>query len=183
MAKTSLEWHAVEGHPHIRFRRVDWTTDLDRVCGLFRQYRDWISDHAEEGESAKPRVVAGIAVLNGLVEGLPGAYGPPRGDVLLWFENQDLVACGALRELEPGVGELKRIFIRAADRGEEFGKPFVRTLIARAGELGYRELRSYALGSMAAALEFYEELGFHRIPPYWPHPAAGTVFFQRETES
>ena len=182
MPKATPTWREVEGYSETRYRTVDWSNDLERVRSLFEQYRQWITDHAEQGEASGPRVNAGVAALDELIQRLPGAYGPPRGEVLLWFKKEALVACGALRELEPEIGELKRIYIRADFRGEEFGKLFVRALIDKAQELGYRRLRSYALGSMSSALEFYEELGFRRIPAYWSHPASGTVFFEFEFE-
>ena len=183
MTEDARGWHRVDGFDEVRYRAVDWASDLERVRSLFVEYRNWVAEHAEQGDAAAPRVKAGLAVIDGLIGKLPGTYGPPNGEVLLWFKDKNVIACGALREQEPKVGELKRIYIRGDYRGEEFGKPFVRTLIARAGELGYRRLRSYALGSMTSALEFYEELGFRRIEPYWPHPARGTVFFERAVDA
>lgn len=121
-----------------------------------------------------------MAQVDQLIAELPGAYGPPRGDMLLWFEGDHLVACGALRELEPKVGELKRIYVRSDYRGKAFGHPFVRALIDRARELGYKRLRADTLPTMSAAIEFYQELGFRRIPAFWPHPVADALFFERE---
>lgn len=173
-------WHEVEGHPKARYRRADWAEDLGTVQKLFQGYRDWLAEHRDPVPSSAARTEEGLKLIDGLIAGLPGAYGPPRGDVLLWFAQDSVVACGALRELGPKVGEIKRLYIRPDYRGGEFGQPFVRALIGRATELGYRTLRSDALGSMAGAIEFHEELGFHRIPAFWPHPAAGTVFFERD---
>ncbi len=183
MREEAPSWHLVDGFNEVQYRTVDWANEQQRVRSLFVDYRNWIAEHAEQGDAAAPRVKAGLALLNELIADLPGAYGPPSGEILLWFKDKNLVACGALREQEAEVVELKRIFIRGDYRGEEFGKPFVLTLIARAGALGYRRLRSYALGSMTSALEFYEELGFRRIEPYWPHPAGGAVFFEREVDA
>ena len=129
---------------------------------------------------APPGVQPGLALVDRLIEELPGAYGPPRGDVLLWFREESVVACGALRELEPKVGEIKRIYIRPDFRGKGFGHPFVRALVDRARELGYERLRADTLSTMTAAIEFYQESGFRRIPAYWTHPATGALFFERD---
>lgn len=123
---------------------------------------------------------SGLALVDRLITELPGAYGPPRGDVLLWFESDQLVACGALRELESKVGEIKRISIRPDYRGKAFGHPFVRALIDRARGLGYEQLRVDTLPTMTAAIEFYQELGFRPTAAFWPHPAAGALFFERD---
>lgn len=118
-------------------------------------------------------------MVDSLIESLPGAYTPPRGDVLLWISEGVPVASGALRALEPQVGEIRRISVEPAYRGKEFGAVFVRDLIDRARTLGFRKIRADALASMTAAIEFYQEAGFRRIPAFWPHPAAGALFFER----
>lgn len=164
--------------PEALVRSVDWSSQLGTVRGLFKEYRDWLAEHGEGGEAARSRVAAGLQLVDGLIAGLPGAYAPPTGDILLWFEGDQVVACGTLRELEPKVGEIRRIHVRPDYRGKEFGPRFVAALIDRARELGYNRLRVDTLGSMAAAIEFYQEMGFRPIPAFWPHPAAGALFFE-----
>ncbi|MGI0071584.1 MAG: GNAT family N-acetyltransferase [Thermoplasmata archaeon] len=169
------------GGPHrATFRRARWPEDLDIVRRFFHDYRAWLTDHRDTVASSEPRVESGLALIDQLIAELPGAYGPPRGDILLWFEDQSVVACGALRQLEPKVGEIKRVYVRADYRGKEFGHPFVRALIDQARGLGYESLRADTLPTMQAAIEFYRELGFRPIPAFWPHPVANALFFERE---
>ncbi|HEV2449269.1 MAG TPA: GNAT family N-acetyltransferase [Thermoplasmata archaeon] len=168
--------------PALLLRPVRWSEDLDTVRRLFREYRQWLADHQDPSPESRERVTNGLAMVDSLIENLPQSYRPPRGDILLWFESGNLVACGALRELEPGIAEFRRIHVRPDHRGTEFGRPFVLALIARARELRFARVRAEALPTMRAAIEFHEQLGFHRIPAYWPHPAAGTIFFEREVE-
>lgn len=164
--------------PRATVRRVDWSKDLPTVRKLFEDYRRWMTEHRDESPSAAARVSEGLGVVEALVAGLPGAYGPPRGDVLLWFDEGSIVACGALREVEPGIGEIKRIHVRGDYRGMEFGPVFVRAMVDRARELGLRKVRADALASMEAAIRFYQDCGFRPIEPYWPHPAPGARFFE-----
>lgn len=163
-------------------RRVAWPEDLATVRRLFQEYRGWLADHGSSPAEGVPTLDPGLSLVDRLIAGLPGTYSPPKGDVLLWYYEGTLVACGALRELEPGVGEIKRIYIGPDYRGKTFGRTFVRDLIDRARQLGYQRLRADTLRSMQAAIEFYEELGFRRVAAYWPHPAAGALFFEREIE-
>ncbi len=160
-------------------RGADWPKDLSTIRGLFQEYRDWLADHSDHSPELQARVRSGLSLIDQLTAELPGAYGPPRGEVLLWREGSDVVACGALRELEPRLGEIKRIYVREDYRGKEFGRPFVRALIDRAQQLGYAALRADTLPSMRAAIEFYQELGFRPIASYWPHPVAKALFFER----
>lgn len=171
-----------EEPPPTSVRGVRWPGDLDVVRPLFREYREWLSEHRDLAPDAGARVAAGLALVDSLIADLPRSYSPPRGEILLWSDGSGLVACGALRELEPGVGEIKRVFIRSDFRGPTFGRPFVRALLGRAGEVGYRRLRADTLPTMRAAIDFYTELGFRRIDPYWPHPVAEAIFFEREVD-
>jgi len=169
------------GTPVTTLRRVNWSTDIDTVRRLFREYRDWVAEHRDP--SADDRVRAGLGLIDELISGLPGAYGPPRGDVILAFSGGDLVACGALRELEPHVGEIKRVYVRADHRGPVFGPRLTRALLDRARDLKYARVRVDTLPTMAAANEFYPAMGFEPIPSYWPHPVAGAHFYEFRLES
>lgn len=159
-------------------RRVNWSTELDTVRQLFREYRQWLADHS--GESAAPgsMVPIGLVQLDRVISELPGVYGPPRGDVILAFKNSELAACGALREWEPKVGEIKRVYVRADHRGPGFGPRLTEALLRRARELGYERVRVDTLPTMSAAIQFYQEMGFKPIPAYWPHPVSGALFFE-----
>lgn len=169
-----------DAHPPATLRRVSWPDDLVTVRQLFQGYRQWLADHQDAAAESQPRVESGLALVDSLIAGLPGAYGPPRGEVLLWLADESVVACGGLRELEPKTGEIKRIYVRTDYRGKGFGHPFVRALIERARELGYDRLRADTLPTMTAAIEFYQELGFRRIPAFWPNPVAQALFFECE---
>ena len=172
--------HDLDDQPRASLRRVAWPEDLDAVRRLFQEYREWLADHQDSAAASKSRVKSGLVLVDRLIAELPGVYGPPRGDVLLWFEDDSVVACGALRELEPKVGEIRRIYVRPDYRGKAFGHPFARALIDRARELGYEKLRVDTLPTMRAAIEFYQELGFRPIPAFWPHPVANALFFECE---
>lgn len=174
--------HHQDRPPRATFRRVTWPADLPTVRRLFEEYRDWLADHRDTSPEAESRVKSGLSLVDQLIAQLPGPYGPPRGEILLWFEDGEQVACGALRELAPNTGELKRIYVRPDYRGKAFGHPFVRAFMGRARELGYDRLRVDTLPTMAAAIEFYQELGFYPIPAFWPHPVTGALFFERKID-
>jgi len=161
-----------------RLRRVNWSKDLATVRRLFQEYRQWLAVHSDSAPVAQPRVQTGLGMVDRLIAELPGEYGPPGGDVILAFANKSLVACGALRKLEPKVGEIRRVYVRAAHRGPGFGPRLTRALLNRARELGYERVRVDVLPTMAAAIQFYPAMGFEPIPSFWPHPVTGAVFFE-----
>lgn len=113
------------------------------------------------------------------LDGLPGAYAPPEGG--LWLavgEQEEAAGCVGLRSLEPGVGELKRLYIRPPYRGTGLGKRLVRTALRAAVDLGYERLRLDTLPDMKDAIRLYESLGFTRIAPYRFNPVEGTVYME-----
>jgi GNAT superfamily N-acetyltransferase len=172
-----------ESYVGTTIRKVDWSKDLDTVRQLFRDYRSWLADHRDTEASARSTVRSGLELVDQLIAELPGTYGSPRGEVHLAFAEGELVACGALRPLEPRIGEIKRVYVRADHRGPGFGPRFTRSLLDRARELEYERVRVDALPTMAAALQFYPGMGFEPIPAYWPHPVRGALFFEYRLRS
>ena len=53
---------------------------------------------------------------------LPGKYAPPQGRLLLAGAEGELAGCIALRPLAPGIGEVKRLYVRPAYRGRGIAK-------------------------------------------------------------
>src|SRR5919106_5571416 len=75
------------------------------------------------------------------LKNLPGDYAPPDGRLLLATEDDQLAGCIALRKLEPGVCEIKRLFVRPAYRGKRLGKVLIESIIDEARKLGYTTMR------------------------------------------
>jgi putative acetyltransferase len=164
-----------EDYSATKLRRVNWSQDLDTVRRLLRDYRKWLADHAVP-DTRKDS--AGLHRIDEEIEGLPGVYGPPHGEIILATAPDGLAACGALRELEPRVGEIKRVYVRPDHRGPGFGPTLTRALLDRARELGFQRVRVDTLPTMTAAIQFYQDMGFEIIPAYWPHPVRGALFFE-----
>jgi putative acetyltransferase len=167
-----------ESHPGTSIRLVDWSEDFEDVRRFFIDYRQWVADHQGSTAPHESQTAIGLKIIDAQIAALPGAYGPPRGVVLLGIEKDSIVACGALRKLETKTAEIKRLYVREDHRGPGFGKRFTSALLERARELGYERVRVDTLATMAAAIQFYQELGFRPIPAYWPHPAPGALFFE-----
>ncbi len=95
--------------------------------------------------------------------GLPGRYAPPEGRLLLAIHSAQVLGCVALRKLANDAGEIKRLFVRPANRGQGIGRQLAEVLIQEAREAGYARLQLDTLPSMRAALALYESLGFRRL--------------------
>jgi GNAT superfamily N-acetyltransferase len=74
------------------------------------------------------------------------------------------VACGALRRLDAGTGEIKRMYVAPGSRGTGVGRRVLDELERHARALGLRRLVLETGDVQAEALRLYERAGFTRIP-------------------
>jgi GNAT superfamily N-acetyltransferase len=107
---------------------------------------------------------------------LPGRYAPPRGRLLLAWGGAEAAGCVALRPIDPGICEMKRLYVRPAYRGAGRGRQLAERIVQEARDAGYGRMRLDTLPAMAGARALYQALGFRPIPPYRANPIDGAVF-------
>ncbi|MBK8465455.1 MAG: GNAT family N-acetyltransferase [Chloracidobacterium sp.] len=134
---------------------------------LFREYEAWLGlDLCFQGFEAE-------------LAQLPGKYALPDGRLLLAFQDEKLAGCIALRKLEEGICEMKRLFVRDEFRGYKIGVELIEWLIADAREIGYEKMRLDTYPTkMGKAVKLYESHGFQAIEPYYENPHDGVLFME-----
>ncbi|MEZ5971167.1 MAG: GNAT family N-acetyltransferase [Hyphomonadaceae bacterium] len=107
---------------------------------------------------------------------LPGKYAPPPGAFLIARAAGAALGCVAMRPLEPGVCEMKRLYVAQEGRGRGLGKQLALAIIEAARAAGCREMRLDTLASMREAQGLYRSPRFVEIGAYYETPVADTVF-------
>ncbi len=120
----------------------------------------------------------GYQGFDGELASLPGKYAPPQGALLIARdESGAALGCVAMRPLdEPGVCEMKRLYVAPAGRGNGVGRALVSALIDAARAAGHREMRLDTLAHMHEAQALYRAFGFQEIAAYYDSPIEHTVF-------
>jgi ribosomal protein S18 acetylase RimI-like enzyme len=141
--------------------------DLAAARRLFRAYADWLA------------VDLCFQNFEQEVATLPGAYAPPQGRLLLAKVGGEAAGCVALRPLEPGICEMKRLWVEPGFAGAGLGRDLALAIIQTARDTGYERMRLDTMPArMPAAQHLYGTLGFAEIAPYYHNPLDGVVMLE-----
>jgi putative acetyltransferase len=88
---------------------------------------------------------------------------PENGAFLVGYWDATPVACGAIRRIDAGVAEVKRMYIAPVARGRGLSKLMLAALEAYARELGFRRLVLETGSRQLEALALYRGAGFDCI--------------------
>jgi len=151
-----------------RISEAHWPDDRATVESLFREY---VGSLAED---------ISFQNVDDELSGLPGKYARPGGTVLIAREADAVAGAIAYRMFEPGVCEMKRLYVRPGYRGRGLARDLANELIADARERGYRTMLLDTLASMQAARALYRDLGFVPVEPYYDNPLPGVMYMALE---
>jgi putative acetyltransferase len=144
--------------------------DLEITRQLNRQYLDWL---AEDGVvSCYLTQQKALDIVNQLPEG----HQFPEGDLLLATHKGEPVGTVALKKIEDGVCEMKRLYVLPQARHLRIGYHLVSTIIERARQLGYTKMQLDSLPHMTAAQNLYRHFGFEEIENYNNNHVGGAIF-------
>ncbi|BEJ16616.1 hypothetical protein CspHIS471_0600170 [Cutaneotrichosporon sp. HIS471] len=105
----------------------------------------------------------------------------PRGAfILAYLPNlPEAAACGAVRILEPGIAEIKRMWVNPSARGRRVATRLLVHLEAQCVALGAHTIRLDTKDVLTEAIAMYKKYGYYEVPRYNDNPYA-THFFEKK---
>jgi putative acetyltransferase len=150
-----------------RVREADFPRDLEAVRTLFGEYAAGLGiDLCFQGFEAE-------------LAGLPGRYARPAGGMWIAEGKGEAAGCVALRALDDGACEMKRLYVRPAYRGTGVGRALAERSIEHAQAAGYSRMLLDTLATMDGAIRLYRSLGFAEVEAYYHNPTPGAIYFAR----
>lgn len=104
---------------------------------------------------------------------------PPNGGTRLALKDGKPVGCGMFHTIEPGVAEIKRVFVTEFARGTGAGFAIMQSLIDACRAQGYDYIRMDTGKPLEAATRLYLSMGFELRDSYSevPEVADGHLLF------
>jgi putative acetyltransferase len=151
----------------LRIIQAESKSEIEQARELFREYEAWLGlDLCFQGFEEELR-------------NLPGKYALSEGRLYLAYADDTLAGCIAMRKLENGICEMKRLFVRDGFRGLKVGVQLIEKLIDEARRENYSKMRLDTFPpKMGKAVSLYESHGFRPISPYYNNPHEGVLFME-----
>ena len=147
--------------------------ELEAIKALFREYAESLGFSLAYQDFEKE------------LADFPGKYAAPEGALLLAKAGTEAAGTVALRKLEAGVCEMKRLYVKPTFRGRRLpdgrsiGRALAEDIVAIGRDRGYQRLRLDTIGGkMRQALSLYRSMGFVEIPPYYASPIPDTAYME-----
>jgi len=109
----------------------------------------------------------------------PGDLTGDEGALLVAYEEDRAVGCGAWRRLGAGIAEIRHLWVAGQARGLGIGRTLLGRLEADAAAHSVTTLRLGTHGALAEAIALYRSTGYRQIPPYDSSPYNQLAFEKR----
>ncbi|MGE4276143.1 MAG: GNAT family N-acetyltransferase [Lawsonibacter sp.] len=145
----------------------------ETVRALFQEYTDML----HQGDPTIAQYLQQQNYKDELIH-LQAKYGLPHGRLYLAWLDDQAAGCVALRPMDQGCCELKRLYVRPQFRGHGLGRKLVDQMIADARKIGYSHMLLDTLSFLPNAIALYREMGFYEVERYNDSPMENAVYMR-----
>ena len=146
----------------LRIYQVESDRDRAHVRELFWEYLVWANAGLNEAFGIN------FAIEQMLEEDMLALekFYPPQGRLLLAELDDQIAGLACMHQIREDMGEVKRMYVRDAFRGQGVGSALLQGVIKEARTAGFSRLRLDSARFMHAAHSLYCAAGFEEIDPY-----------------
>lgn len=94
------------------------------------------------------------------------AFRPPHGTFLIARAGDTVLGCVSLKTVTPGLGEVKRLWVDPAARGQGLARRLMAEVEAFARSIGHTRLRLDTNSALTEALALYRASGWEPTAPF-----------------
>ena len=146
-------------------RRARYPEDAAALEGLFAEYLESLFSRAPQHRAAIETKYPADQVP-ALMQGYAAEHLTPTGELLLAEIGSTPVGMAMLRQLEAGVVEIQRVYVKLLARGHGLGRRLTLALIDKARADGQHTVRLDTGSEFTEAIALYEGMGFQRRDAY-----------------
>ena len=145
---------------------VSQPNEYKSAMDLFLEYANWLN------------IDLSFQKFDAELKMLKTMYGDPFGCIILCKCENDFVGCVAVRKIDDGVAELKRMYVKPEFQRMGIGENLLKMSISFAREKGYKTIKLDTLNTMTPAMNLYAKHGFVETSAYYFNPEPTAVYFE-----
>jgi len=85
-------------------------------------------------------------------------------------DKDNVVGCGSLRQVEPGIGQIRRMWVNPVLRGRSIGRRLLSALEGAGAVVGFDVIRVEVYDNLSQAILLFETSGYQRVGPFEESP-------------
>jgi putative acetyltransferase len=107
-------------------------------------------------------------------------YAAKSGGIYLCIDDNNYIACSAIRRIDENTCELKRMWVQQNYQGKGIGEDLLKKCIDLAKNLNYTTIRLDTLSRLQPAIQLYKKYGFEETGSYYNNPNPDVVYMKKE---
>jgi ribosomal protein S18 acetylase RimI-like enzyme len=152
---------------NIIYKKLETNEEIIKTKDLIMEYIKWLNQDLT------------FQNIDDELENFPNKYKEPFGTFIIAKDNENVIGCVGLKDLDSNICEMKRLYVSDAYKGKGIGKKLTEKIIEEAKIKNYEKMRLDTLNTMETALDIYYKNGFYKIESYYNNPYDGVIYLEK----